>query len=189
MAKFIYQNIMTRFVCPMEIVSDQGKHFLNDFMKELTSKHVIIHKKSSVYHPQCNGQAESTNKILVKTLTKIVQANKRDRDKKLDSALWAFRTSYKVTTGMTPFRMTYGLEAIAPMEFIIPSLRIAIKDKLRMEESKECRIRELLKLEEDRQQSILVVETVQKGGRHGQTGNPRKRYSRKKTRYWYLIPS
>ena len=114
-AKFIYQNIMTRFGCPVEIVSDQGKHFLNNVMKELTSKHLIIHKKSSVYHPQCNGQAESTNKILVKTLKKIVQTNKRDWDKKLDSALWASKTSYKVTTGMTPFKMTYGLEAVVPM--------------------------------------------------------------------------
>ena len=58
--------------------------------------------------------------------------------------------------------MTYGLEAIVPMEFMIPSLRIAIEYKLPMEESKECRIRELLKLEEDRQQSILVAKMVQK---------------------------
>ena len=71
-AKFLYENIMTRFGCPVELVSDQGIHFLNRVMEELTTKHMIIHKKSSTYHPQCNGQAESTNKILVKTLKKRV---------------------------------------------------------------------------------------------------------------------
>lgn len=44
-AKFLYQNIMTRFGCPNKVV------------QELTTKHMIIHKKSSMYHPQCNGQA------------------------------------------------------------------------------------------------------------------------------------
>ena len=28
-AKFIYKNIMTRFGCPVELVSDQGKHSMN----------------------------------------------------------------------------------------------------------------------------------------------------------------
>ena len=156
----------------MELVSDQGTHFLNRVMEELTTKHMIIHKKSSTYHPQCNGQAESTNKILVKTLKKIVEGNKKDWDRKLNSALWAYRTSYKVTTGMTPFRMAYGLEAVVPMEFMIPSLRMAIQEKLPMEKSREERIQELLNLEEDRQQSILVAEAVQKrrkawADRHG----------------------
>ena len=161
-AKFLYENIMTRFGCPVELVSDQGTHFLNRVIKELTTKHMIIHKKSSTYHPQCNGQAESTNKILVKTLKKIVEGNKRDWDRKLNSALWAYRTSYKVTTGMTPFRMTYGLEAVVPMEFMIPSLRMAVQQKLPMEKSREERIQELLNLEEEWQQSILVTEAVQK---------------------------
>lgn len=119
-ATFLYQNIMTRFGCPIELVSDQGMHFLNKVIKELTTHHMIIHKKSLVYHPQCNGQVESTNKILVRTLKRIVEANKKDWDKKLDSALWAYRTSYRVTTGMTSFIMAYGLEAIVPMEFMVP---------------------------------------------------------------------
>ena len=98
-AKFLYCNIMTRFGCPIELISDQGTHFLNGVIRELTQTHMILHKKSTAYHPQANGQAESSNKILVKILKKIVQDNKA----KLDSALWSFRTTFKVTTGMTPF--------------------------------------------------------------------------------------
>ena len=64
-AKFIYSNIMTRFGCPIELISDQGTHFLNGVIRELTQTHMILHKKSTPYHPQANGQAESSNKTLV----------------------------------------------------------------------------------------------------------------------------
>ena len=66
-------------------------------------------------------------------LKKIVNANKKDWDKNLDSALWALQISYKFTTCMTPSRMAYGLDAVVPMEVIVPSLRMAIKKKLPME--------------------------------------------------------
>ncbi|MCO5599983.1 hypothetical protein L7F22_054091 [Adiantum nelumboides] len=85
-AKFLYHNIMTRFGCPVKL------------------------KKSTSYHPQANGQAESTNKTLIKILKKIVQEDKTDWDEKLDSALWSFRTAFKVTTCMTPFRRKYLMQ-------------------------------------------------------------------------------
>ena len=134
-AKFLYKGIMTRFGCPIELVLNQGVHFLNSVIEELTSKHMILHKKSTPYHPRANGQAESTNKVLLRILKKIVEENRADWDEKLDSALWAFRTAYKVATGLTPFRLVYGLEAIFPMEYIIPSLRIAIQHRLSPEDS------------------------------------------------------
>ena len=77
-AKFLYKNIMTIFGCPIELVSDHGAHFLNKVIKKLTSLHLIIHKKSTVYYPQANGQAESSNKILLRILKKIVSENKKD---------------------------------------------------------------------------------------------------------------
>ncbi len=71
-ARFLYENIITRFGCPLEFVSDQGAEFLNQVIHELMQKHMIVHKKSTVYYPQANGQAESTNKILQNILKKIV---------------------------------------------------------------------------------------------------------------------
>ena len=50
-AKFIYENIITRFGCPKELGSDCGTHFLNDIIKQLTNKFLIKHRKSTPYHP------------------------------------------------------------------------------------------------------------------------------------------
>ena len=35
-AKFIYENIITRFGCPLTLISDQGSHFINKTIKALT---------------------------------------------------------------------------------------------------------------------------------------------------------
>lgn len=44
-----------------------------------------------------------------------------DWEEKLPLALWAYRTSYKVTTGNTPFQLMYGQEVVVPTEFMVPS--------------------------------------------------------------------
>ena len=54
-AKFLYKNIMTRFGCPVELVNDQGGHFLNHVIEGLAKTCMIMHKSSSTYHPPKNG--------------------------------------------------------------------------------------------------------------------------------------
>jgi hypothetical protein len=70
------------------------------------------------------------NQTLVRILCKTVHEYKKDWDSKLAITLWAYRWSYKVTTRATPFSLVYGIEAILPIEFEIPSLRIAINERL-----------------------------------------------------------
>ena len=86
---------------------------------------MVIHKKSAPYHPQANGQAKSSNKILCTVLTKIVSNSRTNWELKLNSALWAYRVAFKTTIGTTPFNMVFGLDAILPIEFLIPTLRVA----------------------------------------------------------------
>ena len=71
-AKFVYKNIIARFNCPKELMSDRGIHFPNDTISQLSSKHLIKHRRSRPYYPRINGQTEKTNAILYKIITKIV---------------------------------------------------------------------------------------------------------------------
>jgi hypothetical protein len=93
-----------------------------------------------VYYPEGNGLAESTNKTLQTILWKIVEANRTDWDRKLHSALWTYWTSYKTSIRSTLFRMAFGLEAVMPTEFIVPSLRIKLEHKLNESKSEHARV-------------------------------------------------
>ena len=124
-AKFLYENIFMRYGLPLEIVSDQGVHFVNKIIAFLLAEFMIIHKKSAPYHPQANGLAESTNKTLCIALTKVVSTSRSDWAEKLHSVIWAYRIAYKTAIGMTPYDLVFGLNAILPIEFLLLILRVA----------------------------------------------------------------
>ena len=62
--KFLYEYIWCRYGDPIELVSDQGGHFLGQVVESLTTFYAVGHKQSTPYYPQANGLEESTNKTL-----------------------------------------------------------------------------------------------------------------------------
>ena len=118
MAKFLYEYIWCWYGCRIELISDQGGHFLGQVVESLTTFYAVVHKRSTPYYPQANGLAESTNKMLQNILGKIVNENRTDWDTKLHSALWAYRTTYKTSIRSTPFRLAFSdVDRISSPEF------------------------------------------------------------------------
>ncbi|XP_070018023.1 uncharacterized protein [Nicotiana sylvestris] len=92
---FLKKNIFIRFGTPRAIISDEGSHFCNKAFDTLLSKYGVTHKVSTPYNPQASGQVEVSNREIKSILSKTVNANRTDWSRKLDDALWAYRTSYK----------------------------------------------------------------------------------------------
>ena len=88
--------------------------------------------------------------------------SKQDWDNKLTTALWAYRTTYKVTTRMTPFALMYNLEEVLPIEFEIRSLRLAFSERLDTSNSLKARLTGLEALNESRQLASQHVEVTQR---------------------------
>ena len=91
MVNFLFEEIFVRYGVPREIVTDQGTQSTSKLVKDITDKYKIKHKKSTPYHPQANGQVESTNKTFEGIITKIVAMNRNNWEDKLKDALWAYR--------------------------------------------------------------------------------------------------
>lgn len=75
----------------------------------------------------------------------------------LFSALWAYRTSVKTSTGFTPFQLVYGLEVVLPIECEIPSLKLAI-ELLPATSKEEKHFLYLAQLDENRRNVALANE-------------------------------
>jgi hypothetical protein len=125
-ANFLFEHVITIFGCPRVLMSDQGMHFINNTIHAMFEEFEFHHQKSTPYHPQENGTVEVFNKILENALTKIRHVKRDDWDLKVPTMLWAYQTTCKNLIGNTPFKLVYDQEAVMPLEFLIPSLCVAL---------------------------------------------------------------
>ncbi|XP_058211711.1 uncharacterized protein LOC131323889 [Rhododendron vialii] len=92
---------------------------------QYAQKYGIQILNSTPYYAQANGQVESTNKIIKNTLAKVIDDNPREWHDLLPRVLWAYRTSQRESTRVTPFELVYGHAAVLPVEINVQSLRVA----------------------------------------------------------------
>ena len=94
---------MSRFGCPRKIITDNATTFGSKNMVVFYHKYQVILGHSTAYYPQGNGLAESSNKILVNIIKKLLEDNKKSWHSKLVHALWAGRLTIKKSIGMFPY--------------------------------------------------------------------------------------
>jgi transposase InsO family protein len=72
---FISEHIIYRFNIPQTLTTDQGSLFISHQVREFAKSLKIKLLSSSPYCAQANGQAESSNKILIKLIKKKIEEN------------------------------------------------------------------------------------------------------------------
>ncbi|GJX59925.1 reverse transcriptase domain-containing protein [Tanacetum coccineum] len=150
--KFVWDNIVCRFGLPGEIISDNGKQFRDNPFKDWCEKLNIRQRFASVKHPQTNGQVERANRSLGEGIKARLGEDNRNWVEEVPHVLWAHRTMIKTSNGDTPFSLTYGTEAVIPVEIGMPSLRCA---EVNQTENDEGLLLNLDMLEERRERAAV----------------------------------
>ncbi|GAU45099.1 hypothetical protein TSUD_183060 [Trifolium subterraneum] len=138
--RFFKRNVLARFGVPQVVLTDNGTQFTNRKFQEFLANIGTTQHFTSVEHPQTNGQAEAANRVILRGLRRRMGASKGNWTEELHNVLWSYRTTPHSTTEETPFRLTYGTEAVISVEIGEPSPRIEypheedINDELLREE-------------------------------------------------------
>ncbi|XP_020229889.1 uncharacterized protein LOC109810756 [Cajanus cajan] len=121
--RFTWKKIICRYGLPQAITTNNGKQFVDKNFEQFLKQLRIKHKVTSVEHPQTNGQVEAANKVILRELKKRLGSSKGEWVEELPSVLWAYHCTPQTTSQETPYKLTYGSDAMIPVEVGEPSHR------------------------------------------------------------------
>ncbi len=138
------------FGTPFEIIYDNDFQFLSEVVKNLLTHLIIKHMFTIMYKPSTNGLIKKINGTLCSMLANEakIHVNICDWDFKSHYVMWVYNTTYKIVTKYSPFCLTYGMEALLPVELKIMNLHIATTMRLPLDESQRHRLLQLNELNE-----------------------------------------
>ena len=151
-----------RYGMPAEIITDNGTNFASKQVKKFCDECKVQHHFSSPYRPQTNGAVEAANKNLKTIIRKTVDESQKDWNEKLPYALCAYNTSIHASTGTTPYSLVYGMEAVLPIELLLPSGRVIAELKMDESEWSQSRMDQLDLLPEQRMRALYHAQCYQK---------------------------
>jgi hypothetical protein len=154
------EDLITRFGCPNKIVTDNAAAFGSEPLAKFCEQFGIKLIHSTPYYPQGNGLVESSNKILIRIIKRLLEDNKRAWNSKLKFSLWVDRVTTKISIGLSPFQLVYGAEAIFPSQLAIPIAKF-FQDYQEEPNDVIRRIHQLVEVQQAREQTVDSIQDHQ----------------------------
>jgi transposase InsO family protein len=109
----LYEEVITRFGCPVTVISDNGTQYSGATFRTLLQELGIAHRLTPPYTPQANP-VERTNKTLKTMVAQFCEADQRKWDARLPELMFALNTSRHESTKYTPALLNFGRELVVP---------------------------------------------------------------------------
>jgi hypothetical protein len=135
MVEFVKENIIYRFGIPQTITTDQGTQLTSLEFREFAESMGIKLLNFSPYYAQANGQAEASNKIMIKIIQKKIDHKPKRWHSVLNEVLWAYR--------MAPHELVYGHHAVLPWEMQSDLRRVVLQKDLSSKDYNDLMMDEL----------------------------------------------
>ena len=120
-ARAAVNQFFSRFGCPFQVFTDQGRNFESSLFREMCDLLHIHKSRTTPYHPSANGEEERCNRSLMAAVRCFIGKNQRSWDQYLPQLAGESRSSVNRSTGYTPNVMMLGKKIGFPAELILRS--------------------------------------------------------------------
>jgi hypothetical protein len=114
-AKFLFEDVMCRFGCVLQITTDNGGEF-DGVVQALADEYNVPIARATPYHPEANGMIERSHRTWIGSLFIACKGNPNQWSKYFYACMWADRVTTRRTTGHTPYYLLYGKHHIFPFD-------------------------------------------------------------------------
>ncbi|KAL0809105.1 hypothetical protein ABMA28_012730 [Loxostege sticticalis] len=104
-AKAFISTWVARFGCPTDIVTDRGRQFESALFQQLSQSIGFQHRKTTAYHPQCNGLVERFHRQLKAAITCHAEPSWTES---LPIVLLGIRSAIKEDLNTSSAELVYG---------------------------------------------------------------------------------
>ena len=121
-ARILWDNFICHYGFPEKFISDQGRNFESDLIKELCKIARVKKLHTTSYHPQGNGQCERFNSTLCNMLETLSEEEKSDWKSYLGCMTHAYNCTKHASTTYSPYYLMFGRHPRLPIdvEFGLP---------------------------------------------------------------------
>ncbi|CAG2252545.1 unnamed protein product [Mytilus edulis] len=128
-AKALMDSTISRFGCPMELHTDQGKNVDGRVIRQLCDLLEVSKTRTSAYHPASNGQVERYNRIITQLIRCFLKKTQNRWDIHLQQLAGAIRATENRQTGFTPNFMVFGREVNQPIDLVLGQIKERFPDQ------------------------------------------------------------
>ena len=115
-ARILWDNFICHYGFPEKLISDQGRNFESDLIKELCKIAGVKKLHTTPYHPQGNGQYERFNSTLCNMLGTLSEEEKSDWKSYLGCMTHAYNCTKHASTTYSPYYLMFGRHPRLPID-------------------------------------------------------------------------
>ena len=104
-------------------MSDQGKEFCNNILKEMCYYLNIKKVRTMPYHPQSNGAVERVHQTLRHMIAKLDNKRRRNWPDHLSSITHTYNSTRSQIMGYSPYFLMMGRRPCLPVDLLFPTSR------------------------------------------------------------------
>ena len=128
-AKCLYDNYFRHYRFSRHLMSDQGKEFCNNILKEMCYYLNIKKIHTMPYHPQSNGAVKRVHYTLCQMIGKLDNKQCKNRVDHLATITHAYNVTRSQITGYSPYFLMMGCRLRLPVDLLFPTSRQLPKTK------------------------------------------------------------